>query len=83
MHRLSLGEAEQILIGQDVTITLVRGEGTEVRVAIDAPSHVPIWRRDILASPPRPLPLEIETWPVVTVSDQASLEFAKQRNPAA
>lgn len=82
MHRLSLGEAEQILIGQDITITLVRGAGDQVRVSIDAPSHVPIWRQDILASPPRPLPLEIETWPVVTVSDQASLEAAK-RNFAA
>lgn len=83
MHRLSLGEAEQIQIGRDITITIVRGAGDEVRVAIDAPAHVPVRRRDIMTSPPTPLPLEIETWPVVTVADQDSFEVAKQQHRAA
>lgn len=38
---------EQIKIGNDVTITIVRIKGNTVRVGIDAPKHVPVNRGEV------------------------------------
>lgn len=43
---------EQILIGQDVTITIVRLHGNTVRIGIEAPREVRVRRAEL---PPREL----------------------------
>ncbi len=43
---------EQIKIGRDITITIVRLKGNVVRVGIDAPKNVRIARSELLARPP-------------------------------
>lgn len=42
---------EQIKIGRDITITIVRLKGNVVRVGIDAPKNVHIARSELLAKP--------------------------------
>jgi len=42
---------EQIKIGRDITITIVRLKGNVVRVGIDAPKNVRIARSELLAKP--------------------------------
>lgn len=41
---------EQIKIGDDVIITVVRTKGKAVRLGIQAPSHVPVLRGEIAAA---------------------------------
>lgn len=44
---LSRHRNEQIVIGDDVTITIVEIRGDKVRIGIDAPKHIPVHRREI------------------------------------
>lgn len=44
---LSRKEKEQILIGEDITITLLRIDGNKVRIGIDAPKEVRIIRGEL------------------------------------
>lgn len=39
---------EQILIGNDVVITIVEVRGNKVRVGIDAPQNIKILRKEVL-----------------------------------
>ena len=41
---------EQILIGDDIVITVVRITGHAVRIGIDAPKEVPVHRREVYES---------------------------------
>lgn len=82
MLLLTPKEAEQILIGDDITITIVRGRKGQVRVGIDAPREIPIRRQNILTSPPTAVPFDVPTWPVVTVTDEDALAVAKQQHGA-
>lgn len=50
--RINASEAEQILIGPDVCITLLRPPGVTVALHIDAPADWTIIRQDIRTSPP-------------------------------
>ena len=36
-----------IMIGDDVKITIVNIRGDKVRIGIDAPSHVPVHRKEV------------------------------------
>lgn len=38
---------ERIHIGNDITITVVDVDRNKIRLGIDAPSHVGIWREEI------------------------------------
>lgn len=38
---------ESIMIGDDIVITLVDIRGDKVRIGIDAPSNVPVHRREV------------------------------------
>jgi len=49
---LSRKVGERIQIGQDVILTVVRITGNVVRVGIEAPSGVMIYREEMLADPP-------------------------------
>jgi carbon storage regulator len=44
---LTRKQGEQIRIGQDVVITVVRTKGKAVRLGIQAPAHVPVLRGEI------------------------------------
>ena len=44
---LSRKTKEQILIGEDVRITLLRIDGNKVRIGIDAPKHVRVMRGEL------------------------------------
>ena len=39
---------ERIVIGGDILITLVDIKGSQVRIGIDAPSHLGVYRHEIL-----------------------------------
>lgn len=44
---LSRHRDEQIVIGDDIVLTVVSIRGDKVRLGIDAPSNVPIHRREV------------------------------------
>jgi carbon storage regulator len=46
---------EKIRIGDNITLTLIEvGSGGKVRLAIEAPRDVPIWREELLPIRPQP-----------------------------
>jgi carbon storage regulator len=38
---------ERVIIGQGVTITLIEVKGNRVRLGIDAPQEMPVWREEL------------------------------------
>jgi carbon storage regulator len=50
---LSRRRSERILIGSSIQITVVRVEGNQVRLGIDAPTSLPIIRAELLERRPR------------------------------
>lgn len=40
--------SQRIVVGNDVKITVVRVDGNKVRLGIEAPSNVPIFREEVL-----------------------------------
>ncbi len=44
---LSRKIGEEIKIGKDIVISVVKVEGTTVRIGIEAPKHVPILRMEV------------------------------------
>ncbi len=52
MWVLSRKPSEPILIGEQITVTVVRISGGKVRLGIDAPKDVPIERPDMKKGPP-------------------------------
>lgn len=44
---ISRKAGERICIGDDVTITVLETVGSNVRIGIEAPSHVPVYRYEI------------------------------------
>jgi carbon storage regulator len=44
---LSRKHGEEILIGDDVVITIVSVKGGDVRLGITAPRNVPVYRREL------------------------------------
>ena len=47
---LSRKPGETIQIGPGISITVVEVRGGQIRLAIDAPRHVPVFRQELLAS---------------------------------
>jgi carbon storage regulator len=45
---LSRKRSERIMIGSDICITVVKLEGNQVRLGIDAPSELPVMRAELL-----------------------------------
>lgn len=39
---------EKVMIGTDITITIVKIDRNQVRIGIEAPGHVPVYREEIL-----------------------------------
>ena len=44
---LSRKKKETVLIGEDIKITIISIDGDKVRLGIEAPSHVSIYRQEI------------------------------------
>jgi carbon storage regulator len=44
---LSRKPGEALRIGEDVEITIVEVKGEMVRIGIDAPRNVPVWRKEL------------------------------------
>jgi carbon storage regulator len=51
---LSRKRDEQIVIGQDIVITIVEIRGDKVRLGIEAPPHVSVHRQEVYLSINRP-----------------------------
>lgn len=43
---------EKLYIGEEICITVVRLEGGQVRLGIDAPRHIPVVRAELTPLPP-------------------------------
>ena len=40
---------EKIVVGDGIVVTVVAIKGGQIRLGIDAPEHVPVWRGELLA----------------------------------
>ena len=49
---LSRRIGERIVIGGDVVVTVLGTRGTQVRLGVEAPDSVGVWREEILADEP-------------------------------
>ena len=49
-HPVSRKRDEQILIGDDIVITVVDIRGDKVRLGIEAPAEVPVHRQEVYAA---------------------------------
>ena len=47
MLALTRKKGESIIIGDDITITVLSVTGDSVKIGIDAPRHIPVNRREI------------------------------------
>lgn len=45
---LSRKLGERIIIGDDIAVTVVKVEGGRVRIGIDAPGHVKVYREELV-----------------------------------
>lgn len=39
---------EKIMIGDDIVLTIVKIDRNQVRIGIEAPGHIPVYREEIL-----------------------------------
>lgn len=53
---LSRKKNEQIMIGEDVVLTIVDVRGDKVRIGIEAPSHIPVHRQEVYLALQEPDP---------------------------
>ena len=65
---LSRKLSQQILIGSDIAITVVKIEGNQVRLGIEAPPGVSILRQELVARQCARSKLEAPTGPVALAS---------------
>ncbi len=57
---LSRKKSEQIQIGENITITVIKVKGSAVQIGIDAPNHVKILRSELAFDPPAaPVPATV------------------------
>lgn len=47
---LSRREAQSVVIGDDITITVIEIRGDHVRLGIDAPRHITVHRQEVAAA---------------------------------
>ncbi|MCK5319652.1 MAG: carbon storage regulator [Anaerolineales bacterium] len=45
---LTRREGETLLIGKDIRVTVVEIDGRQVRIAVEAPPEVKIWREEMV-----------------------------------
>ena len=66
---LSRKRDEQIVIGQDIVVTIVEIRGDKVRLGIEAPPHVSVHRQEVYLSINRPKSAEVPTSTQTPASD--------------
>jgi carbon storage regulator len=44
---LSRKQGQQVVIGEDITVTIVAVAGNKVRLGIEAPEHIPVLRSEL------------------------------------
>lgn len=44
---LTRNAGESVLIGDDIKVTVIRTQSNQIRLAIEAPKHVPVHREEI------------------------------------
>lgn len=49
MLALSRKQGESIIVGNDIEITILEIKGDQVKVGIDAPKSVPVYRKELYA----------------------------------
>lgn len=78
---LSRKKAEQIQIGDNITITVLRVKGSAVQIGVDAPSNVKILRSELSFDPPASkaaatVPVPVSAMAVAGVSSESERESA-------
>ena len=46
---LSRKTNEKIVIGDDITISIIEIKGDQIRIGVDAPRHIKVFRQEVLA----------------------------------
>ena len=64
---------EKLYIGDDVCVTIVRLEGGQVRLGIDAPREVSVVRAELVEG--RPIAKEAAAWPVAATAPTAPIRI--------
>jgi carbon storage regulator len=72
---------EQIQIGDNITVTILRVKGGAIRVGIDAPRNVSVLRKELALKPKNAA--EIEPVPAVAEAVTDATEVAPCRQPRA
>ena len=62
---LSRKKNEQIMIGEDIVITIIDVRGDKVRIGIEAPAEIPVHRQEIYLALQQPPPSENAATPEV------------------
>ena len=78
---LTRKSGEQILIGDDIVITVLEGRGDGVRIGIDAPRGVKIQRQEVLRAVEEANVAAAETAP--NAEERIKAMLAARRPPAA
>ena len=73
---------EQILIGEDIKITIVRLQGNSVRIGIDAPREQRVIRGELEPSGLESDPLDLEECESAEFADQHRVFAHPQPNPS-
>jgi carbon storage regulator len=63
MLALSRKRGEQVVLGNDITLTVVEVEGNRVRLAFDAPDQVRILRAELACRQGEPLDADLDGRP--------------------
>lgn len=75
---------ERLYIGSEICVTVVRLEGNQVRLGIEAPRHVPVVREELLPeqSQSHSAKHAVQDHPPVSVARRVTAAPAGRREPA-
>jgi carbon storage regulator len=63
---------ERLYIGDEICVTVVRLEGGQVRLGIDAPRHIPVVRGELTRRPAAPEPAAAQQGPGAPIEGERS-----------
>jgi len=63
---------EKIVIDGGIVITVVKLDRNQVRIGIEAPGHIPVWREEIMKTP-KPVDVPVEESELTPVIEAAGL----------
>ncbi len=56
MHIVSSRQTEEIQLGNDIVLTIVKVTGEKVRIGVNAPAHMKVLRAELDIHPTLPMP---------------------------